>query len=338
MLALVILSATCAAQQEEATFSTGVSVVNVLAGVRNKEGQIVRNLTQDDFLIEEEGRPQAVRYFAQQTDLPLTLGLLIDTSGSVRRIIDQERNASREFFWQVLRENKDAAFVIHFDHDVELLQDLTGSHRQLDRALDEVETQEVRLYRRRGASPGGYPPAQGGPQRGGTIVRGGTALYDAILLASDELMRKQQGRKALILLTDGMDEGSKVTLNHAIEAAQRADTLIYTIRFEDPAYRVFSPGRRGGVTIRLGPGRPDGRKVLERIAKESGGAYFDVTGELSLERIFRRIEEDLRNQYSLGFTPSATSSAASPGYRKLHVAVKQKGLTVQARDGYYPSK
>src|SRR5580692_9441593 len=188
-------------------YSSDVNVVNVLAGVHDKDGKVVSTLNKDDFTIEEDGRAQVIQYFARQSDLPLTLGLLVDTSGSEARNIESERRASYKFFDQVVREDKDKAFLIHFDREVELLQDLTPSKTQLDKGLDGL-TGDQGNRRGQGGNGGG-----GGGGRGG----GGTMLYDAVLLASDELMKKQQGRKALIVLSDGVDRGSKETLRDAIE-------------------------------------------------------------------------------------------------------------------------
>src|SRR5579859_6779977 len=193
LFSMLPLAARCLkGDEKDTTFSTDVKVVNVLATVRNKQGQIVRNLSKEEFTLSEDGRTQTIRYFSQLTDLPLTLGMLIDTSGSQRRVLGAERSASYKFLSQVLREDKDQAFIIHFDREVELLQDLTSSRKKLESALTSVES-------------------QGWGQRGaGGRGRGGTALYDAILLASDELMKKQSGRKALIVLSDGVDNGSRV--------------------------------------------------------------------------------------------------------------------------------
>src|ERR1017187_3754321 len=207
-------------QQETTTITKDVNVVNVLATVRNKQGQIVNNLTKDDFKLTDDGRPQTIKYFAKVTDMPLTLGLLVDTSLSQRRVLEQERTASYTFLEDLLREWKDKAFVLHFDSEVELLQDLTNSRPKLEAALQKLEVGDPRQ-----AQSSGPTPAHMG---------GGTLLYDAVFLASDELMSKQQGRKAIIILSDGVDQGSKVSLNRAIEAAQRSDTLVYTILFADP--------------------------------------------------------------------------------------------------------
>ena len=337
-------------EQAKPTFSTNVKVVNLFANVRNKNGAIVKDLTKDDFLLDEDGRAQQIAYFSQESDLPLTLGLLVDTSGSQRRLIDEERAASYRFFEQVLRPEKDVAFVIHFDFEVELLQDITSSRRLLEKALDNLEVstrqnqqqspqqqpQQQTQYpfpfpggggRRRGGMGGGQPPMGGGGGRSG----GGTILYDAILLAADELMRKQTGRKALVLLTDGVDTGSKVSLSAAIEAAQRADTLVYSILFEDSqAY--------GGGLGRLGGGRmnaPNGKKVLEQISRETGGRLFEVSKKQTLAKVYDEIDEDLRHQYSLGYSPDRADDAR--GYHKIHLTTKQKGLTVQTREGYYGS-
>jgi VWFA-related protein len=329
------------AAADDTKFSTDVKVVNVLATVRDKQGKIVRNLTKDDFSLTEDGRPQTIRYFAQQSDIPLTLGLLVDTSMSQRRLIDQERDASYRFFEQVLREDKDMAFVIHFDREVELLQDLTGSRKQLQKALDQLKTPDPgqggggRGYPQGGGSPGGgrYPQS-GGRRRGG----GGTALYDSVLLASDELMKKQSGRKADILLTDGVDMGSKVSMSTAIEAAQRADTLLYSVRYYDEAGYGGGMGGRPGYGRRGGgrmptANRPDGKKILERMSNETGGGYFDVSKKHPIEDIYRQIEEELRNQYSIGYTSDKPAGAGE--FRHIQIALKPKGLTVRSRDGYY---
>jgi VWFA-related protein len=318
--------------QKNETFSTQVKVVNVFATVRNKQGQIVRDLTQNDFALEEDGRPQVLRYFAKESDLPLTLGLVVDTSGSQRRVLEQERSASYRFFDQVLREDKDMAFVIHFDREVELLQDLTASRKQLQSAISQVEAAPPRQLSRRDS-----PPPPGERRR-----FGGTSLYDAVLLASDELMKKQKGRKALIVLSDGVDTSSKVTLAEAITSAQRTDTMVYTIQFADleeqrpQNFGGFGRGGRrrgGGMPPRAQERRPDGKKVLEQLAKETGAAFFEASKKQPLDKTFDQIQEELRNQYNLGYTPDR----AEEGYHKIRVTAS-KGLLVQARDGYYAER
>jgi len=305
--------------------------VNVLATVRTKKGEIVKNLTKDDFTLAEDGRPQTIKYFAQETDLPLTLGLLVDTSGSQRRVLGQEISATHTFLDTVLREDRDQGFLIHFDFEAELLQDLTSSRQLLQRALQNVGSPQLQ----RSGQGGG-----GGGRRGA----GGTVLYDSVMLASDELMARQKGRKALIVLTDGVDNGSKVTINRAIEAGQRADTMIYGLLFEDkdayrqPTFGGMGGGRRGGG---MGGGRypqpqehADGKKVMQQMARETGGGYFQVSKKASLEQIYAQVQEELRNQYNLGYTPEGNSG---PGYRRIQLTTK-KDLVVQSRDGYFADK
>ena len=337
------------------TMSVQVNVVNVLATVRDKHGKIVPNLTQSDFVLTEDGRPQTIHYFTKESDLPLTLGLLVDTSLSQRRVLDQERSASHSFLDQMVREDKDKAFVIHFDKEVELLQDLTGSREKLEAALNALQTPELK----RASTAGGGDPDDPDQQSGrgqGRHFGGGTLLYDAVYLASDELMRKQQGRKALIVLSDGVDRGSKETLETAIETAQRADTVVYSILFKDDEmnhgeHGGFSfPGMGGGGTGgpmggggRHGGGgrqeepRPDGKKILDRISKETGGRLFEVSKKEPIDQIYSQIEEELRNQYSLGYTPDRSATEA-PAYRKIQLTTKEKDLTVQTRAGYYPDR
>jgi VWFA-related protein len=323
------------AQQDspkDTTFSTDVNVVNVFATVRDKKGQIVRNLTKDDFTLAEDGRPQSIRYFSQESGLPLTLGLLVDTSMSQRRVLGKERDASYRFLDQVLREDKDQAFLIHFDREVELLQDLTSSRKKLEEALGRMETPEFG----RQSGGGGYGGGGGGRHSGGHHG-GGTSLYDSILLASDELMKKQSGRKAVIALTDGVDNGSKVTLTSAIESAQRADTLVYSILFSDEdAYGAMGHGGHMGGRGGGYPGRgsrTDGKPILQRLSRETGGGFFEVSKKQPIEKIYDQIQEELRNQYSIGYTSDHPDVSGS--YHKIQLTTKKSELIVQTRDGYY---
>ena len=314
------------------TIKAGVKVVNVFATAHDKKGQIVKTLTKDDFSIEEDGRPQIIRYFTRESDLELTLGLVIDTSGSQRRVIGEERSASYRFLDQVLREDKDIAFVIRFDREIELVVDLTSSRKRLESGIFNLQA---------GTSGGqggqGRPGARGGGQgrRGG-----GTALYDAVLLASEDVMARQHGRKAIVVLSDGEDRGSKVSLNTAIDAAQKSDTLVYSILFADnepfPAYGGGRHGRRmPPPSSRQDGADGSGKKVLERLARETGGSFYNVSSKLPLSTIFERMQEELRNQYSLGYTPD---TIAKPGeFRKINLTTRDKTLIVQSRAGYYGS-
>lgn len=285
--------------QDAPTFSTEVKVVSVLATIRSRKGQIIRDLPKDDFSIFENGRPQTIRYFSQETDLPLTLGLMVDTSMSQRRVMAAERGASSRFLERVLRPSKDRVFVMQFDFSVQLKVDLTSSFRELDEGLAFVDTPTRRELE-----------GQAG---------GGTLLYDAIIRASEDLMQKQRGRKALIVLSDGVDTGSEANLASAVEAAERADTLVYSILFSDSGF--------------YGPFSPNGRGALERLSRETGGGLFEVTKKQGLDEIFERIQEELRSQYSLGYVSDVP--VRNSEFRSIQLTVKQKDLVVQARDKYW---
>jgi VWFA-related protein len=297
----------CAASvrgQNQPVFTTDVKVVNVLATVRNKTGALAGGLSQEDFSLAEDGRPQTIRYFARESDLPLTLGLMVDTSASQRHVLDAERGASLRFLDRVFRENKDHVFIMQFDTSVQMRQPLTSSVRKLDEAMAYVDTETVRQLR-----------IQGG---------GGTLLYDAVASACDEVMKKQTGRKALIVLSDGVDFGSETTVKEAVEAADRADTLIYSILYSDPgAYGIFGGGG-------------DGKRVLERLSNESGGSFFEVSKKQPVDSIFDILQEELRNQYNLGYVSDKPVTLAE--FRTIHLTTRQNGLLVQARRQYWAQR
>jgi len=367
LVALPGLGPSMQAQDSAATIAVDVKVVTLPVTVRDKHGKIVRDLTKDDFTLQEDGRPQTIRYFSQEANLPLTLGLLVDTSRSQTNVLDAERNASRGFLDQMLVQEKDKAFLIHFDREVELLQDLTSSREKLQAALELLKTPSDRDR--------SNDPNDSGDSRSGSGSHhgGGTQLYDAVFLASNELMKKHQGRKALVILSDGVDRGSKTSLESAIESAQRADTVVYSIYFADSHREDRNEGQRrgggmgrggggwpgggggwpgggggwpgGGGGGRGGPGggqrhpeqpRTDGKKILERISRETGGRFFEVSKKESVGEIYTSIVEELRTQYSMGYTPDKDSAAS--GYHHVTLAVKRKDLTVQTREGYYADR
>ena len=291
--------------QEGATIRVDVKVVNVLATVRTKKGEIIRNLGQEEFELSENGRPQKIRYFARETDLPLTIGLMVDTSMSQQRVLGAERGACRRFLDQVLRDNKDQVFIMQFDMSVKTAQILTSSRHKLDEALAYVDT----------------PTRQQLMQQ----VGGGTLLYDAMVMGANDVMSKVTGRKALIVLSDGVDTGSHLAILDSIEAAQRTDTIVYSVYFTDPgAYGMFMGGG------------PNGRKVLQQMAHETGGGFFEVTKKLSIEQVFDQIQAELRSQYSLGYVSDVPVEISE--FRKIQLEVKQKGLVVQARDRYWAKR
>jgi len=329
--------------QATPTITVNAQLVNLPVVVRDKNGALVTNLTQADFALAVDGHPQPIRYFDLDNNLPLTLGLLVDTSGSVRSALDDERIASETFLDQMVLapagRAPDQAFLIQFAHEADLLQDLTPSVPKLRAALRQVGAEDRDDSQSRSNSGGGYGGY--GHHRGG-FHGGGTTLYDAVYLASTQLMQKQQGRKALILLTDGEDRGSMETLDSAIAAAQRAETVVYAIYFKGEQHGYgghgggFGHGGYGGRGGYPGGGQQhvDGKKVLAQITGATGGRMFEVSEKQTFAGIYSQIGEELRSQYRLGYVPNA--GTASDGFHRVALTLpKDKKLFVQTRDGYY---
>ena len=294
------------------SITVDVDVVSILASVRDKRGALVANLQKDDFTILEEGKAQTIKYFTRETDLPLTIGLLVDVSGSQRNLIDIERNAASQFFSQVLRK-KDEAFLISFGEETELLQDYTGSARLLSQGLNGLRVSSGVG----GISPGPVPTI-GDPR--------GTVLYDAVYLAASEKLKTEVGRKVIVVITDGVDQGSRMTRNQAIEAAQKADAVIYSIEYYDPsAYGRF-------MTF----GGSGGEGELHKMSDETGGHVYKVDRGHPLDMVFRELQDEMRSQYSIGYTP--TNGLKDGSYRHLDVKLGNKDLKAQARKGYYAVK
>jgi len=286
-----------------APIKVDVSIVNLLCSVRDGKGRFISNLEKSDFDLREDGKPQQVLYFSRETKLPLTLGLLVDSSVSQGNLIVQEQRAAGDFLQQVIGKQDDA-FLMSFDVNIDLLQDLTGSVDFLRRALDDIRVNG-------GGGMSGPFPTSGG----------GTHLFDAVYLASTEVLKKEVGRKAIILITDGQDQGSKLSRQEAIRAAQKVDTIIYGILFVDRAFYGY-----GGFGY-------SGESTLKEMSEETGGRVFQARNDKELNAAFNQISDELRNQYSLGYSPS--NAARDGSYRKIDVKVHQSGLRVQARKGYY---
>ena len=291
-----------------AAIQVDVSLVSILATVHNKGGGLVGSLEKDDFTLSEDGQSQEIKYFTRETDLPLTLGLLVDVSASQRNLIEIEREAAYQFFSQVLRK-KDLAFLISFGEDAELLQDFTSSPRLLQSGLQQLRVNSGV----QGLHPGPVPTV-GQPR--------GTILYDAVYLACNDQMTKEVGRKAVVLITDGMDEGSRLKIDEAVRAAQKADTVIYSIYYVDPS-AYYGMGYFGGVTD----------SYLKRMSDETGGRVFRVDRKHPLPEVFKELQEEMRSQYAIGYKP--TNDKHDGSFRRVDLRVKDKNLKVQARKGYY---
>lgn len=289
---------------EMPTIRVEVDVVNILCSVRDKHGRLIADLDKDDFRLFENNEEQEIKYFARETDLPLTIGLLVDVSKSQERLLDLEKIAAHRFLTEVLRPNKDLAFLISFGVEAELLQDFTASLDLLRDGLDALQIS---------APVGGVLPS---PVPTASKPKG-TVLYDAIFLASEDMLKDEVGRKVLIVISDGVDYGSIVSKAEAIEAAQRADVMVYSIYYADPRYQYLR----------------DGYGVLKRISEETGGRIFRVSRKRPLEWIFAQIQEEMRSQYSLGYTP--TNPVRDGSFRRIRIKTVRKGLKVQARRGYY---
>jgi len=299
------------AQQKEQlptgpTLKASTEVINVYAVVKDKKGRMIPTLDKEDFELEEDKSPQEIRYFSRETDTPLTLGIMVDTSPSQGRVLAVEQQEAKEFLRQVLRP-KDLAFVLHFDLEVELLQDFTADHRLLAHAIDET----VINAGGRGPLPTPLP----------TAGVGGTHLYDAVYLAANELMKNEVGRKVLIMLTDGEDQGSRIKLHEALEAAQKSDLIIYSIAIID---RAFYWGHMTGFS---------GDSVLKKLAEETGGRVIQVDRVRDTAAAFQQIADELRTQYLLGYTSSNTKRDGS--FRKIRVETRNRDFKIQARRGYY---
>jgi VWFA-related protein len=377
-------------QASPRTLSVDARLINIPVVVRDKKGARNPNLTKADFTLQVDGHPQTIRYFDRDANLPLTLGLLVDTSASQRDNLDDERTAAGTFLDQMLTtpsdRQPDKAFVLQFARQVELLQDLTSSHPRLQSALTELGTPSSNDRNSTDSND------NSDNNRNRRITQADNTLYDATFLASDEIMAKQKGRKALVILSNGVDRNSKENITKAIEAAQRSDTVIYAIYFkgEEPRRNENRPRTTGGIGNPGGGGYPgggypgggypgggypgggypgggypgggypgggypggggttpstpsaprtDGRKILERMAQETGGRLFEASKKLTASQIFTQIAEELRAQYRLGCTPD--SAASSDGYHQIDLTLSQpdmqKKLTIQTRDGYYAGK
>ena len=361
-IALFSIGLTGRAQEPaSATLKIQANEVIVPVTVRDKHGALSTSLKASDFALSEDGRPQTIKSFTRESNLPFRLGLLVDTSRSISSALDNERKAAAKFVDQMLptdpdtAQQKDEAFLIHFDREVELLEDFTNSRDKLHHELDDMGPT-------RAADNSSQGPETSDDDRGRSQShgRGGTQLYDAIYLACHDLMQSKDGRKALIVFSDGADRGSKETLNDAIDAADRSNVAIYTIYFKGEQERnelgkgFPGGGRRGGMGGggypgggggwpgggggRRGPDTTasngqDGKKIMERIAVRTGARYFEAKKKDNLDEIYAQIAEELRGQYLLTYTPDVVDNEG--GFHKIALKANKDDLQVATREGYY---
>lgn len=297
-------------EQSMETLKVRVNVVQLFFNVKDKKGGLIPNQTKDDFELLEDGKPQTIKYFTAESNLPLTLGILIDSSGSQMRVLEMEKEVGGAFLNDILRD-KDEAFVIAFDVNVDLLQDFTNDVRRLKAALNKAKINTG------GGSGGGIPGLGGGPIP--TSNPRGTLLYDAVYLAAHDELSHEVGRKAMILLTDGEDQGSQLRIRDAIEAAQKSDSIVYVLLIADRGFYGF-----GGYS---------GDSEMKKLAGETGGRVIEVGNKFDkLKEAFEQIAKELRSQYNVGYTP--TNNTQDGTFRKIELRSKQ-GYKIQTRSGYY---
>jgi len=299
-------------QEPVTTLRRDVNVVNLFFNVKDKHSALIPDLTKADFELYEDGKPQTVKYFSKETDLPLTLGMMIDTSPSQQRVLPMEQDAGAEFLHDVLRP-KDLAFLLSFDVEVDLLRDLTNNYKDIEHAM--AKTRINAGGGSRSSIPGigqGPIPGIGNPK--------GTLLYDAVYLASREVLSHEVGRKAMIILTDGQDQGSNTRLTEAIEIAQKADAIVYVILCADRGF--YGGGYYGD-------------REMRKLTEETGGRVIDAGNHPEKMRdAFAQLANELRNQYAIGYTP--TNQTKDGSFRKVEIRVpKVKDAKIQARKGYY---
>lgn len=302
-------------EKSDETIRSNVNVVGVFFNVKDKHGMLIPNQTKDDFELFEDGKPQTIKYFTAESNLPLTLGILIDTSGSQLRVLDMEKEVGGAFLRQILTD-KDEAYILDFDVESELVQDYTRDVHRLQAALNKVKINS-------GVSSGGsgVPGLGQGPVPVHNAP--GTVLYDAVYLSAHEMLAKEVGRKAMILLTDGEDEGSKLKIKDAIEAAQKADAIIYVLLCADRG-GYYSAGMMY-----------NGEAEMRKLTEATGGRVINVGNKFDkMKEAFDQISAELRSQYNLGYT--STNTALDGSYRKLEIKSKQ-GYKIQTRAGYYAS-
>jgi VWFA-related protein len=301
-------------EQSVETLKVNVGVVQLFFNVKDKRGALIPTLAKTDFQILEDTKPQTIKYFTAESNLPLTLGILIDSSGSQQRVLEMEKEVGGNFLSQILSP-KDLAFVLDFDVNVNLVQDFTNNTRLLKVALNSVVINT-------GGGGGSIPGMGGGPVPQANGPRG-TLLYDAVYLASHDELAQQVGRKAMILLTDGEDQGSQLRIKDAVEAAQKSDSIVYVLLCADRGFYGF-----GGYS---------GEGEMKKLTQETGGRVIEVGNKTDkLRDAFEQIANELRSQYNIGYV--STNTARDGSFRKVEIRANSKEYKIQTRSGYYASK
>ncbi len=298
------------ADEEGQTIRLGTQLVNVLFSVNDKQNKYINDLVKEDVAIIEDGKPQEIFIFKRETDLPLTMAMLIDTSGSEQHTLPRLKDAGGHFIDSVMKAGKDTVAIVQFEGEATLLQGLTSSPPRIKKALEDVAyvaPPPVSVF------GGPTPPINGGSRQGGT------SMHDAIIATASDLLAKEPGRKTIILITDGVDTTSRKRLQDAIDETLRAEVVIYAIGIGDPGF--------GGVN----------EGVLKKLCESTGGRAFFPQGARDLDRAFAQLEQDLRQQYLLAYEPSNEASDGS--FRKIEVRVQtRKDMKVRHRRGYYSPK
>lgn len=359
MLALPCLGQEPPAPQPKPALRNVVREVALPVTVRDKKGSPVTTLKASDFTLTEDGRPQTIKSLTHE-NLPFRLGLLVGTNRGLLGAMESERKAAGKFVDEMLPANskagpdteKDQAFLIHYDREVELMEDFTSSRDKLHHELEEIGSSGTR-------EDALGPEVTGDDRERPRNGRGGTQLYDAIYLAADELMKTQEGRKSLVVFSDGVDRGSKESLNDAVDAAERANVAVFTIYFKGEQERDKSGtpglggGRRGGMGGGGYPGggggypggggrggssggnepKVDGKKILEKIAERTGGRSFEAKKKDNLEEIYGQIAGELRGQYLLTYIPDMADKEG--GFHKIALKTSNSDLTVTVQEGYF---
>jgi len=296
--------------EDETTIRLGTQLVNVLFSVTDKQNRYVGDLVKDEIEIFENDQRQEIFSFRREFDLPLTLALLVDVSGSERQTLPLLKDAGGNFIDSVLRSGKDTAAVVRFEGEATVVQNLTSNPARVKRGLEEISfiaPPPVSIF-------GGASPPINGRSR-----QGGTSLWDSVIATCSDLLAQEPGRKTIILLTDGQDTTSRLKITDAIDEALRAEVVIYSIGIGDPGY--------GGVN----------EGALKRLSESTGGRAVYPRRPRELNEAFIQLEQDLRQQYLLAYEPQNDSSDGS--FRKIELRLpKRKELRIRHRRGYYAPK